>query len=311
MLKSVVIGGLMLCVSAGTAWAGDLDKSIVTQGGASVTMGDVDAFMQRIPEERRAGFFANPTRVNQMLISILRNKQLAREAADMKLDQAPEVKAEVNFLTDDVLARARVRSFDDSLNVPSMAAAAKEEYAAHKSEYVIPPDVEVQHVLISFNGRSEADAKALAEKVRSEALANPKAFDDLVEKYSDDPSKTSNKGHIPEAASDKMVAAFAEAAGKLKKPGEISPIVQTKYGLHVLRLVTSVPGKPIPYDEVKGKLEAKLKENYVNEQRKNWMAKFDSGAPKVDPQVMELLHNRYAPNGMPSIEDAVKGKPSN
>ena len=309
-IGKLAVGALLLWVVP-ALYAQDLDKPLLTQGGVSVTMRDVDAFMQRFPEDRKAGFLASPKRLNQMLIGIVSDKQLAKEAVDLKLDQDPQVKGELTFVTNEVLARARSRAFEQNLVVPSMSVAAKEEYAAHKADYVIPADVEVQHVLISIAGRNDADAKALADKVRSEALAKPDGFDELVKTYSDDPSKTANNGRVADAASAKMVSEFARAASALKTVGEISPVVKTKYGYHVLRLVKNTPGRQIPFAEAKDKIEAQLKANYIAEQRKAWLAKFDANRPDVDPAIIELLNNRYQSASLPSIEEAAKGKPSN
>jgi peptidyl-prolyl cis-trans isomerase C len=309
-IAKLAVGALLLCVVP-VLHAQDLDKPLLTRNGVSVTMRDVDAFMQRFPEDRKAGFLASPKRLNQMLISIVSDKELAKEAVALKLDQDPQVKGELAFVTNEVLARARSRAFEQTLTVPSMSVAAKEEYAAHKADYVIPADVEVQHVLISIAGRNDTDAKALAEKVRSEALAKPDGFDELVKTYSDDPSKTANNGRIAEAASPKMVPEFAHAASALKTVGEISPVVKTKYGYHVLRLVKTSPSRQIPFAEAKDKIEAQLKTNYVTEQRKAWLAKFDVDKAEVDPAIIDLLSNRYQTANLPSIEEAAKGKPSN
>lgn len=309
MLKRSVLGAaLFFCVVAGAS-AGDADTQIVSQGGTSVTLADVVGYLQHMPENRWAGFLDNPKRIDQMVIGILRNKQLAQQAVEMKLDQNPDVKAEIAFATMEVLSRHRMATFEKSLTIPSMDAAAKEQYLVHQKEYAVPATVEVQHVLIAARGRSDAEAKALADKVQSEAVASPAGFDELVKKYSDDPSKDTNAGHIPEATSDKLAPEFAAAAGKLAKKDEVSPVVKTQFGYHVLKLVRIEPAHQLDFAQVKDRIVAKLKEAYVTEQRQAFMRKLDDAQPIVNPDVVKVLRDRFIPTGTVTPTEAAKGKP--
>src|SRR5580765_8510516 len=233
MILGVVLG---LAGFAGIAHAGD-DVPIVTQGDATATLADVEGFLrQQVPEDKRQGFLSSPSRVNQMLIGILRDKELANQAVAMKLDQDPQVQAQLAYARSQILSAQRMRALEASLKMPSFEEVAKEQYLAHKSDYVSPKVVDVQHVLITLKGHTDDEAKALADKIHAEAVANPAGFDELVAKYSEDPSKAGNKGMIPGATSGGYVPEFAAAANKLKTVGEISPVVKTSYGYHVLKL---------------------------------------------------------------------------
>ena len=299
-----------LCIVAPHAFAADADPEIMSQGGASVTLSDVDAFLERMPENRRGGFLASPTRVEQMLISILRNKQLAKQAVDMKLDQQPALKQLIKQKTEEMLAEARVAEFQKALVVPSMEAAAKEEYAAHKADYVIPAQIEVQHVLISNKTRSDADAKALAEKVQAEAKLNPGGFDDLVQKYSDDSTKGAQQGYVPNAIAPNVAVEFGNAARALKNANDISPVTKTSFGYHILRLIKIHPERQVPFAEAKDKIVAKLQENFRDEQKKIWLSKLDSEKMNINPEMTEILRKRYVPSEAttPAEADKASGK---
>lgn len=307
MVKKLFGALLALAVATVTvgAYAAD-DVEILKQGDAVVTLADVEGFLGQMPQDRRYGFLDNPTRMQQMLISILRDKQLANQAVSMKLDQNPDVQARIAYARNQVLSRERISAYEASLKIPSMEAAAKEQYLAHKADYAIPETVDVQHILVSEKGRTDADAKALAEKIRAEAVANPDGFDKLVEKYSDDPSKVNNNGQIREATSDRLVKEFSTAAKKLTTVGEISPVVKTQYGYHILKLVRKAPARQQDFAAVKDQLVAQLKENYVAEQRKAFLAKLDESTPNVNQQGMEALQQRYKLGSTPSISEAIK-----
>ena len=294
-MKSKLAMAFLSAMMLNAAHAVDVDTPVATQGGVSVTIGDLDGFMRHIPEDKRAGFFSSPTRINQMVIGLLRNKQMANQAIALKLDNDPAVKAQIAYATAEILATARLEAFTKSLKVPSFAASAKEQYQTHKSDYVVKETIGVQHVLISLTGRVDADAKKLAEKVRQEAMANPAQFDALVEKYSDDPSKAANIGHINDATAKEISVPFAAAARNLKKRNEISPAVKTPFGYHILKLDGISPARQMEFAEVKDKLEASLRENYIAEQRKAFLASLDEATPEVNPQFMEIMQQRYLP----------------
>lgn len=304
----------LLCVALGalmslSAHALDAQTELASQGGVTLTLGDLDAFMLHIPEAQRPGFLESPTRVNQMVIGILRNKQLAAQAIAHKLDANPDVKAQIAYATMEVLAEARLREFKDGLKIPSLAVAAKEQYQAHKADYVVKENIEVQHILISLRGRTDADAKALAEKVRQEAVAKPDEFDSLVDKYSEDSSKGTNNGHVLSATADGVDAHFAAAAKGLKTPGEISPVVSTAFGYHVLKLTSRTPGRQIEFAEVKDRIENELKQAYVEDQRKHLIQSLDEGAPTVNPQLGDMLRQRFVPAGVVTPTEATKKTP--
>ena len=302
MILGVVLG---LAGFAGIAHAGD-DVPIVTQGGATATLADVEGFLrQQVPEDKRQGFLGSASRVNQMLIGILRDKELANQAVTMKLDQDPQVQAQLAYARIQILSAQRMHAFEAALKVPSFEEVAKEQYLAHKSDYVSPKVVDVQHVLISLKGRTDDEAKALADKVHAEAVASPAGFDELVAKHSEDPSKAGNKGMIPGATSGGYVPEFAAAASKLKTVGEISPVVKTSYGYHVLKLARIVPAKPQEFAAVKEQMIAKLKQDYLAEQRTAFLNKLDSAQASVNPEGMEALRKRFNLDAAENIGEAI------
>jgi len=265
---------LLLGISAATAGhaqstdaptgAGMPSTVVAKQGTAIVTLADVDAFAARIPEKERPAFFDNPTRLQNVILQLLSQKQLADEARKANLDKTPAVRGQIDNATDEVLARARMENFKAGIKVPDFEARAKEEYIGHKDTYVVPGELTVQHVLVSTKSLEDKDAKALAETIEKDARAHPDQFDALVEKYSDDESKTNNKGIMKGVAKGSYAASFVEASKALKKPGDISPPVRTKFGYHVIKLVSRTPDKQQAFAEVHDRIVERLKADYVS-----------------------------------------------
>jgi peptidyl-prolyl cis-trans isomerase C len=267
---------------------------VVTRGGVSVNLQDVDTYVTRVPKEQREKFIDSPARIREMLNSMMLTKQLAAQARAEHLDQRADIASQMRAAQEEVLARARMADFMGSLVVPDLSQLVAEEYTTHKDLYVVPAIVDVSHVLIAAEKiRSDDEAKALAEKVRAEALANPKNFEALVEKYSDDNSKAENHGLMKDATSKSYVQEFRDAAAALKTVGEISPVVKTSYGYHVIKLVARTPERKQSLAEVREQLTASMREQYIANQRREFVNSLTNEKLDVNPATLDTLRDRY------------------
>lgn len=309
--QALAIAASLLALAASGAAAQDNGSNlppgmIARQGNAQVSLQDIDAYAQKIPEKDRAGFFDSPKRIQGVIMNLLLQRQLAAEARTARLDADPLVTLEIQQATEEALARADLEHFRQGLKLPDFTNLAQEYYASHKDEFVTHGVVNVKHVLVSTKDRSEAEAKARIGEVEAAAKAHPDQFDALVEKYSDDPSKDKNHGLIEDGASSKMAPPFAQAAAALKKPGEISPITKTQFGFHVLKLVERKPDTQKTFAEVRTDLIEKLRKDYVEKQSADHVAQLRSISLDANPDLIASLRTRFLPPGAVLPEDADK-----
>jgi peptidyl-prolyl cis-trans isomerase C len=273
------------------------DGVVAQQGNVQVTMQDIDAYAQKIPEAERVGFFDSPARIQNVILNLLLQKQLALEARSAHLETEPLVKVEIEQATDDALARVALAHYRKTLKLPDLNALAQEYYLAHKSEFLTRGTITVEHVLVSSKDRSDADAKARIDEVLAAARAHPEQFDALVEKYSDDPSKADNHGLMQDASSAKYVAPFVAAAKELKKPAEISPVVKTTYGYHVLKLVDRKPDVQRTFAEVHDELVERLRGEFVERESKDHVNQLRGKPLDADPELVAQVRTRFVPKG--------------
>lgn len=101
----------------------------------------------------------------------------------------------------------------------------------------IEPTVDISHILIQVKPSDESLQKAYQKisQIR-QMLLDGADFSELALKYSDDPSARNNKGDLGWVSRGNFVKEFEEAAFALKE-GEISDIVQTQFGFHVIQLL--------------------------------------------------------------------------
>src|SRR5262249_35036960 len=151
----------------GFASAQQADDVVVSRGGVSITLRDIDAWVQRVPKEQREKFIDSPARIRDMLNNLLLAKQLAAQAREGHLDQQPDTAAQLRAVEDEVLARARIAQYNANIKPPDLGELAAEQYTTHKDQYKIAASSDVRHILIGTDKRSDDEAKALADKVRA------------------------------------------------------------------------------------------------------------------------------------------------
>lgn len=270
------------------------DGVVAEQAGVQLTINDIDAFAAGIPEQLRAGYFSSPTRIENLIMNLLVSKQLTAAARASGLDNDPQVQLQLERAAEEALSKAQLQHYRENLALPDMEVLAQEEYLANRSRYARPANVSVQHVLVATKGRGVDEARARAEEVRSKALEAPESFEELVREYSDDPSSESNQGRMDDADNPKRyVLAFAEAAGALRQPGEISPLVETPFGFHVLKLLERRTAQPRAYDEVKAEIIERLEKEFVERKMREYTDRLRNQPLDANPELVASLRDRY------------------
>ncbi|HYE86090.1 MAG TPA: peptidylprolyl isomerase [Vicinamibacterales bacterium] len=131
-------------------------------------------------------------------------------------------------------------------------------YKSNISQYQSPAQVRASHILFEIEGKDEKAVQAQAEEVLKMAKAPNADFAELAKKYSDDESNSANGGDLDYFGRGRMVAEF-EAVAFAMKPGEISNLVKTAFGFHIIKMVDNKPESTRPLAEVRGEIEDQLK----------------------------------------------------
>ncbi|MCV2367158.1 SurA N-terminal domain-containing protein [Roseateles oligotrophus] len=130
------------------------------------------------------------------------------------------------------------------------------------SRFSVAEERRASHILIkSEKGASAAErakAKALAEDMLAQARKTPNAFGDLAKKNSQDEGSAPNGGDLDFFGRGAMVKPFEDAAYALKK-GEISNIVESDFGFHVIQLTGIRGGDKKTFESVRAEIEADVR----------------------------------------------------
>ena len=137
----------------------------------------------------------------------------------------------------------------------------KKYYTENKSEFETPEQVRASHILIktdpNITDPNQAKAKALAKA--QELLKQIKGggdFAELAKKNSACPS-ASRGGDLDYFGKGQMVEPFEKAAFALK-PGQVSDVVETKFGYHIIKVTDHKDPNTVPFDKAKDDIKKML-----------------------------------------------------
>jgi peptidyl-prolyl cis-trans isomerase C len=141
---------------------------------------------------------------------------------------------------------------------------AKAYYDSHPDDFKKPELVKANHILIKIDRRADDSQRAEAlKKIRDiqNRLKKGEDFASLAKEFSQCPS-SANGGDLGYFTRGQMVKPFAEAAFALA-PGEVSNIVETEFGYHLIKSVDKKPETVMAYKDIKDKLRKYLKQKNV------------------------------------------------
>jgi peptidyl-prolyl cis-trans isomerase D len=140
-------------------------------------------------------------------------------------------------------------------------------YTANQEQYRVPERVRVRHILIETpkpgpDGKVDQKALDAARTKAEDILKQVKAggnFAELANKYSQDPGNAGNKGGELGWISKGQTVPEFEKTAFAQNPGQISDLVQTSYGFHIIQTEEKDTARVKPLSEVRGQIEQILK----------------------------------------------------
>src|SRR5262249_48106276 len=157
-------------------------------------------------------------------------------------------KRKIRYLLIDIDAmRAKV-------SVPS--ADIERTYNNNIEQYSTPEQVRASHILLKTEGKDDAAVKAKAEQLLKEVKGGAD-FAELAKKNSEDESSAKNGGDLDYFGRGRMVPEFDQAAFAMQ-PGQISDLVKTQYGYHIIKVVDKKAATTRPLAEVRQQIADQL-----------------------------------------------------
>jgi peptidyl-prolyl cis-trans isomerase D len=153
----------------------------------------------------------------------------------------------------------------------------KAVYQQNIQQFQVPNRVHAEHILLmTVGGKTDAEVaeiKKKADDILAQAKKKGANFEDLAKKYSEDPGSKAKGGDLGWLVQGQTVPEFEKAAFSMNK-GEISDLIKTQYGFHIIKVLDKETAHTKTFDEVKDS----LRPNYL-------LNKVDQEAAKVADQI--------------------------
>ncbi len=175
-----------------------------------------------------------------------------------------------------------------------------------------PEEVKARHILLTTEGKKEADVKAAIEKIAKEVT--PANFTKLADKYTEDPSGKGKGGDLGSFGRGRMVPEFDQVAFT-QKPGTVSSPIKTQFGYHLLLVEKKTEGQQAVFAEYKEKFATELiQKDKVEEIKKlsvdisnNLKKALEAGNANEVKSITEKYKLQYAKGTINPLDGASNG----
>lgn len=223
------------------------------QSGVTVTEEEIEQEYRNQNEKVNLAFVKLPPALFESRVKVSEEELLSYFAEHQEEFRIPESIA-LRYLQFEPDRYANEVTFDDE--------ELKKYYRRHLDRYEIEEQVKASHILIRVDEDADEATRnkkrELAEKVLKDARAG-KDFAKLARTHSDDAGSASRGGELGYFSRGAMVAPFEKAAFALK-PGEISDIVETPFGFHIIKGEEYIEAGVKPLADVLGEVKEGLRE---------------------------------------------------
>jgi len=259
-------------------------SELITDGVSELRPADIAVEMLAMPASVRALVLDDPKHMGRLAESIMRERRIEAEARVSEAHLRPEVKARIEKATREAVVEGYLeREYKKlEMNMPDFVPLARERYEVNIGRFRTKEAIRVAHILLKVDVEDQNSNEASVREKAQSLLAKVKGgsdFSAVAEEMSEDRASARSGGALPgwiERGS--LVPPFEEAAYSLK-PGELSGVVRTRYGYHIIKLIDYRPSTTRPFDEVKASLIDELRADELKRRKAALLARFDGKIP--------------------------------
>jgi len=193
--------------------------------GRKITLEEFQARIAEIPSYYQ-GFLATESGKKELLDGMIAELVLVQKAKEEGLHRKEEVKSRLKSIQDRILLEAMVQELQKG-RIAVSDEEIKEYFEKNKEKFTDPEEVRVSHILV----RQKSEAKRVLNE-----LSEGASFEKLARKYSIDSITSPKGGDLGYISRGEMIPAFEDAVFALEKKGDISPIIETQFGYHLVKL---------------------------------------------------------------------------
>ena len=168
-------------------------------------------------------------------------------------------------------------------------------YQQNIQQFQVPNRVHAEHILLMTVGKTDAEVteiKKKADDILAQAKKKGANFEDLAKKYSEDPGSKAKGGDLGWLVQGQTVPEFEKAAFSLNK-GEISDLIKTQYGFHIIKVLDKETAHTKTFDEVKDTLRPNYLLNKVDQEASKTADQIAADIRQSNKTTLDQLAQKY------------------
>ena len=217
---------------------------------------------------RKLGYRVNDKRVAKAIEDIERHNGLKEGELEKMLEAESKSLEDYKDNIRDQILMSDVKIYEVRKRVNVSKEEIEDYYNRHLKDFWIPEKLKLRHILFLMGDDLLEEEKLLKRQKARQALKKIRSGEDftaVAKEFSEDIS-ASTGGDLGEIERGKMMPEFEKAAFQLKE-GEVSALVKTPYGLHIIKVDKIIPGRTLPLEEVEARItnqfaDKKIKTEY-------------------------------------------------
>lgn len=280
MFKKLITALIILILVSPFIYAEEKSQEILARiNGKVVTVKDLKERLAIIPGEV-LDYYKSKEGRKKLLDDLIEETILLDEVRKIKLDQTDEAKKELELSKKQVLINLLLEK-EVTGKIKITDKEIKDFYIKNKKFFKSPDIIRVSHILLKTKTEAEEVLKILKTD------KGGRTFEKIANEKSTCPSAKSG-GDLGWVEKGQMIKEFDEAAFALKE-GELSNIVETKFGFHIIKVFKKKDGGYVSLKEAKEKIEENIREYKKDKMIVDYKDKLKSGK---DININEDLLNK-------------------
>lgn len=273
-------------------------KDVVKDQGAVLTEEELSQLVARWTPQMQDVAARDMGDRFELLSKMLANKKMAMEADRVVAEMAPVDYWAYQSGLESYKVQFLLKQFASTIVIPDTGPLASEMYETQKDKYAKIPEKRISsHILFAAEpGVPRDDILVAAQTVLDELRAGADFFA-MVEQHSQEPGAVQKKGKFDKwvAMGDTGVAPqYLGGLFDIKAVGEYSELVQTKFGVHIIRLDDVQASAYKPFAEVEAKIVADIELEYRKLAIKDYVAQFQiTEKAFIDGPAMDRIFAPY------------------
>ncbi len=233
-------------------------KVVARIDSVEITTGELQEELDKLPPYLK-GRVATPEGRREFLENLLTRRALMLEAEDLGLEKDPQIARQITEYKERLILQKLMQE-----NIPKEPQITDEDlqayYDEHADEFKVGEQVRARHILLKVDAKDAGDKRAAVRKKAEDLLKRARRgenFEKLAKEHSEDGS-ASRGGDLGFFPRGRMVEEFEKVAFAMTKEGEISNLVETKFGYHIIQFVGRQPAKEKSFEEAKEQIRRRL-----------------------------------------------------